>query len=140
MTTIATDGKTIAADGLQTGGGHISSWNVNKLRRVGDDIVGFCGAFDDAEEYFAWLRKPESAKPVVADSFCAIHLNRSGVYITSGRYFHKIKVDVPYAIGSGDEYAIGAMLAGASPAVAVRIAAQRDTATGGKIRIMRCPK
>lgn len=40
---------------------------------------------------------------------------------------------LPAAIGSGSEYAIGAMLAGKTPAEAVEIASKRDLTTAGTI-------
>lgn len=42
---------------------------------------------------------------------------------------------VPTAIGSGCELAIGAMLMGADPKAAVEIAMSRDTRTGGEITV-----
>lgn len=41
----------------------------------------------------------------------------------------------PYAIGSGQEYALGAMDAGADVETAVKIAAKRDVYTGGAIKV-----
>lgn len=45
--------------------------------------------------------------------------------------------DKIYAWGSGYQYAIGAMEAGCTAAEAVKIAAKRDTHTGGRIRVLR---
>lgn len=42
----------------------------------------------------------------------------------------------PYAIGSGEEYAMGAMLAGCSALEAVKIAAKLDVYTGGPVRTL----
>lgn len=44
---------------------------------------------------------------------------------------------VPFAMGSGAVYALGAMDAGASAKEAVKIASDRDIYTGGKIRTYR---
>ena len=48
-----------------------------------------------------------------------------------------VKVDMPAAIGSGGDLAIGAMLAGAGPAKAVELAMKRDPFTGGPVRAMK---
>jgi hypothetical protein len=55
-------------------------------------------------------------------------------------YYEKllpVKVDLPAAIGSGADLAIGAMLSDVHPVDAIRIAKQRDTATGGRIRSLK---
>jgi ATP-dependent protease HslVU (ClpYQ) peptidase subunit len=44
-----------------------------------------------------------------------------------------MRVKPPYAIGSGWREAVAALRAGASPAMAVKIAATIDVYTGGKI-------
>lgn len=43
--------------------------------------------------------------------------------------------EVPAVTGSGGAIALGAMLAGATPAQAVAIAIQRDTGSGGQITV-----
>lgn len=45
-----------------------------------------------------------------------------------------VEVKSPYAIGSGECFAMGAMLAGAGAEDAVRIASRLDIYTGGKVR------
>jgi len=45
-------------------------------------------------------------------------------------------VDVPFAIGAGSDYALGAMDYGASPEEAVRGACRRNVFTGGEIQVV----
>lgn len=47
-----------------------------------------------------------------------------------------MKFKGPYAIGSGEEFAMGAMLAGSTAADAVRIASKLDVYTGGPVRTL----
>jgi hypothetical protein len=49
----------------------------------------------------------------------------------------RLELDSVYAIGSGAEYAIGAMDFGATAQESVRISANRDVNTGGRIRVKR---
>jgi ATP-dependent protease HslVU (ClpYQ) peptidase subunit len=41
-----------------------------------------------------------------------------------------------YAVGSGSDFALGALAAGATPQEAVKIATQLDAYTGGKVRVV----
>lgn len=47
-----------------------------------------------------------------------------------------MKFKGPYAIGSGEEFAMGAMLAGSTAAEAVKIASKLDVYTGGPVRTL----
>lgn len=44
--------------------------------------------------------------------------------------------ELPYALGSGGDYALGAMHAGASPQQAIEIACRIDTGSGGAIQVI----
>lgn len=58
-------------------------------------------------------------------------------YISTANECRPHEVDLPFACGSGSDYAIGAMLAGKSPREAVELAAKKNSATGGKIMEMK---
>ena len=138
MTAVATDGKVIAADGRATKGDEIINDNVVKIFRVPKGIVGGSGDFHMILEYVAWLKKG-AKKPFrqcnEGESFHIIYLREDGVwYVSSSNNCKEHEVSVPFALGSGSEYAIGAMLAGRSPRQAVQIAAQRSITVGGTIR------
>lgn len=51
-----------------------------------------------------------------------------------------IVIREPYAIGSGSDFAMGAMLAGKSAKDAVKIAAKLDCYTGGPIKVLSLDK
>jgi len=135
MTTIATDGNTIAADGLVVAGTVVSKRNAVKLYRLDDEIVGLSGKLDECVNYMAWYRG-ESENPPGGD-IEVVHLREDGIYTGNAPGYNLFKVDAPYTIGSGEGIAMGAMVAGVSPADAVRIAAKYDIYTGGRIRVMK---
>lgn len=137
MTTIATDGKTMAGDGLISGGGIRYTEDFQKLFRLNDgSIVGVCGDTHNHQQFIDWLNGDAEAHGMDGEH-AALRLMPDGSvrsYDEKGRW---IREAVPTACGSGYALAIGAMEAGATPEQAVHIAARRDTATGGKISVMK---
>lgn len=138
MTTIATDGTTMACDGRGCVGDIIVSDKGAKIYRLGDgSLLGLSGAAFAGDQFADWLdngaRKDEFPKDI--GEYRVLHLLVDGMV----RYYseHSARAwrpaELPIAIGSGGELATGAMLAGASPAEAVEIASLRDPFTGGEI-------
>ena len=132
MTTIATDGKTMAADGfLVSASDKIIARRSRKIHRVGESIIGTCGDAFSKKEILKFFRNGKD-KPTLPDDF-------TGLLVRSGRAYrfnHKLElkpVDLPAAIGTRDEYAIGAMNRGATPREAIKIASKYDVFTGGRI-------
>lgn len=145
MTTIATDGRTIAADGRITSD-YIDTDNSMKLYVVKNDkgqtteIFGTCGDCDLGEAYREWVMggKKAKARPewqvTDGDCFEALHLHPDGVvYYVGGRNFSKIEVNTPVSIGSGALFALSAMKLGLDPAAAVDFAITLDPNSGGKV-------
>lgn len=136
MTTIACNKESLYGDLQMTNGTYKFKSNGKVFRfKAGDYwqvgfIVGFAGTANgmfDVKEFFA---NPNGPRPRVKDI--------SGLVLTEGgdifRFDHYLKwhsVDVPYcAIGSGQDFAMGAMALGASPKEAVKIAMKHDIYTG----------
>lgn len=138
MTTIATDGRTIAADGRSCISDRVSGSHVSKLRRLKDgSILGLAGDLQDIDQVAAWLDSGEEGKkPKVGNYTDALRLMPDGRLLHYSPALLATPVDVPFAIGSGADFAIGAMDAGMSALRAVEIASQRDPFTGGKITTM----
>lgn len=136
MTTIATDGLTIASDSRMIGE-FIEQGNVEKIFRIGEQLVGVAGDYADCLKYIAWLQDGQrpSDRPKLS-SFEALHISKSGVYWV-GHGLQPVKMSKCAAAGSGGKFAIAAMLAGASPTKAVSIAMKLDPNSGGKVRTMR---
>lgn len=136
MTTIATDGRTMAADSRGCANDVIRCDNEQKLRRLKDGrIVGFSGTSSAAREYIDWLDNGGD-RPKIEDSFAALVLHQNGTAEVHCDNALPDEADLPAVLGSGGAIALGAMLAGATPEQAVAIAAQRDPFTGGKIKAM----
>lgn len=138
MTTIATDGKSMAGDGLSVdGGGLICSQAVVKVHRLRDkSIVGLAGTPFQIKPMVDWLNagaKPASLPNMGDQNWDVLHLKRDGTIVSYGSNGHSTVEEAPAAVGSGCDIAIGAMMAGASPKKAVGIACHRHTGSGGTI-------
>lgn len=138
MTTIATDGKTMAADTLINGSG-VKHGHVTKLYQAENgDIIGVAGSAFRILPFIEWYngdRKtpfeadPENFEALVLTTHGTIHaFNHAGDYI--------IESGPNAAAGSGSAVALGALDAGASPQEAVEIACRRDLYTGGNITVL----
>lgn len=130
MTTIAYDGISIASDS-QVGGAYLDGGN-KKVIRAGKSYFGVAGALEDQVAFFAWHRGGEKPK-VSDDNFEGIEVRGKSVYWW-GSNLVACKIRAPAAIGSGTQFAMGAMLAGATAKEAVKIAAKLDSGTGRSIR------
>lgn len=155
MTTIAYDGKMLAWDGLVTTGPEIITRHGKDKIRLdlhddGNVIFGIAGCLALLPALIEWFGKgydpsemPESSDGSRTVFFAMGH--RKGLF-PERKMREKIvfSSDCPYpdysysnskafAVGSGQDYATGAMFAGASAVQAVRIAADCDVYTGGEI-------
>jgi ATP-dependent protease HslVU (ClpYQ) peptidase subunit len=137
MTTIVTDGKSMAADGRGCSQDSIVSDRLVKVARLNDgSLLGVSGPSFSLDFFAEWLNNPQNEFPKDIGDFAALHLTRKGevhLYVESSKRSYR-EMDLPAGIGSGREFAIGAMLAGASPIEAIRVASLRDPFTGGEFR------
>lgn len=135
MTTIAFDGKTLAAD-TQATGQYLLQRPARKVRSHGAVAWAVAGYEANIETFSDWIKngRPEQ-KPQLAgaDDFCALVIEEGHCvsYQTGGLV--RLKAGTPAAIGSGAEIAMGAMMAGADARQAVRIAIKLDPYTGGRV-------
>jgi ATP-dependent protease HslVU (ClpYQ) peptidase subunit len=135
MTTIATDGKSMAGDGQTTHGSAdyvVSLVTPKVVRTQSGRIVGCCGPCGDDELFIEWL-EGGGKKPRLGTGFAAIVLSATE---PARVYYNDCTSEVlrsPYAIGSGASWALAAMDMGKSPTEAVAYAATRDVFTGGEI-------
>lgn len=140
MTTIAWDGKTLAADRRTSFGSRITT--VTKAHRVNGHLVAGAGITAQINEMIVWFR--DGANPA---TFPAAQRGDDAVsllVITPAREVH-LYCNTPYplviedkftAIGSGSEFALAAMHCGKSAVEAVEVAAVFDSATGGGVNIL----
>jgi len=147
MTTIAFDGKSVAADGWQmTDDGTIDRQHIQKIFEAKTNryaVVGGAGETDAVNAFVEWIMGgtpkrtyPEICKEradyceyfaVTVDGLLEMY-ERTAKPVSSSKHID--------AFGSGRRLALGAMAAGASAENAVRIASQFDIRTGGKITVI----
>jgi ATP-dependent protease HslVU (ClpYQ) peptidase subunit len=140
MTTIACDGNSMAGDGMVCCGGTVHGRNFVKVRQIGDGrIVGFTGSAYDIEPFCAWL-SDGGDRPTLSEEFEALVLDPKGECRAYSDKCESIIEELPTACGSGKEFALAAMDAGAEPSEAVEIAAQRSLGTGGTITVIHRPR
>lgn len=141
MTTVAWDGKTLAADRQLTIGS--TPMPYRKLFRAKHRVdgarllYGCCGDAFDGVQFRRWVEggdKPVGIKP----SFSSVAIDDKGRVWYCGDSLVWLPISLRHwAIGSGCDYAMGAMAAGASAAKAVRIASGLDTNSGVGVDTLR---
>lgn len=135
MTTIATDGRSMAGDGLVTSNGTVFGSACQKVHRLPDGrLVGMTGPVYNQQIFLDWLASGGDA-PKLLEGFESIVLGPDGA-LSYDEHCHCYPEELPTAAGSGRQIAIGAMEAGATPAQAVEIACRRNTETGGQITVL----
>lgn len=89
------------------------------------------------ESLIAWhLAGADPAKlpPAEKADWNLLVVDPDSIQLYSSDVPYPIDVKPPFAIGSGEKYALGAMDGGLSPAEAVLAASKRDPYTGGNIQ------
>ena len=137
MTTIAYNNGVLAADGLVSGPPGVR-WTMKLFRRDGA-VYGGCGVRSQiqtlADWYFGDRKEQPKYFPVGDDgpSASILVMHDDGRVYQCG--FDACPIEVPdyAAIGSGSEYAVGAMYMGASALRAVEAAICHDSDSGGGI-------
>lgn len=151
MTTIAWDGKTLAVDSSNSMGDTMLLGSCQKIWRLDTDFgpgnpavwVTFTGQYQDGMQFLNWymLGQPHDNRPTLDESFAALVWDPATR--TLWRYEHRLAmyvIQAPfYACGSGREYALGAMMAGANAEAAVEIACILDVWSKGPVRSSNAP-
>lgn len=148
MTTIATDGLSIAADTAMFSGHTKAPWGVSKIIQEETRVFAFSGSFALLEPMITWYkdgcpktRIPSSVKASDIDS------DNSTLWIFEGgqffeitnKYPHKLKLEVPFAMGSGSNYALSLLTWGATAYEALQVAIALDPWSGGAIQQVTLP-
>ena len=136
MTTIAWDGKTLAADRLGNAGSMM--YETTKIRKTGylGDLLFAAGQFSEINMLYKWYEEgadPDKwPKHQDGDKWEALMVIKSNK--TIWRYETQPtpwRIEAPfYAIGTGRDYAMAAMHLGKTSKEAVEIAALFDPNTG----------
>jgi 20S proteasome alpha/beta subunit len=138
MTTIAYKDGVIAFDSRITNSGIIINDNAKKYYMEGGKTFFYSGAESDIDRlidgYLHGLIKLEHG----VDGN-AIVIDTSGLYFVGVTedfelWSNSVDAEIPFAIGSGRDFALAFMDAGMSAVDAVKMTAKRDIYTGGAIR------
>lgn len=128
MTTVIATNDALFTDTLC---GYTVPFQASKSARIGDSIYGCAGDdLDDFILFLAWLRgdtpKPKLPK---GNDFDVLEVSPDGIFLWSKKMTRVQVHESRYAVGSGGQYAIGAMEHGATPEQAIIIAAKFDPNT-----------
>ena len=145
MTTIAFDGKQLAADSQSSFGGDVyykEQGEEKKYHKVNGYIVCTAGDAHDQVRLRQWAKTDFDDKkvPKFTSGNERIVFKKNGKPYVVADDGVMDTIHVPFAIGSGKCEAMGAMLAGANAKKAVQIAAKLDRGTGGSVRTMTVSK
>lgn len=142
MTTIAYRDGVLAGDTQITCGATIDGW-TQKVFRKGPILYATTGCSGLGDAFRAWVEgglvgDAPAMKREGDDAEASGYIFPGGDRVV-WRYnsvwaSHRAPF---FAYGSGAEIALGAMLAGASAEEAVKLAAERDTNTGGEITVLK---
>ena len=137
MTTIATDGFTIAADSRGSYGDEWGGDDCDKIRCRDGYIFAFSGPlaiFDPLIDWFFSGRCSDKL-PKTDRTWGFLHVDPDGVihYTANGTPYPE-RVTPPFTFGAGQSYALGVLDYGGTPEDAVRVAAKRNYHTGGRIK------
>lgn len=145
MTTIAYKDGVLAADSKVTSDS-VYAGTAIKLVKSKRYLLAACGNLNCVHEFLRWGKRgfKEEERHQLADEMKKTDVDFTGVSVDpNGMLYEYDGTTLPapvrlvkgmYAIGSGSEFALGAMAAGCSAREAIKIASLFDVNTGGKIR------
>jgi hypothetical protein len=129
MTTIAWDGKTLAADKQTTCAG--SKFRVTqKIEAVTGGYVACAGNVAQINHFLRWYRGGRRGKAPNLEDFNAIMVVRGRVSLWEGDSEISCDANEKLAEGSGWKWALAAMDFGKTAVEAVKYASTRDNGTG----------
>lgn len=140
MTTIVFKKGVMAGDSQITDGNHNFS-QVQKVFKLDGYLLGVAGTFSECQGYKSWIETSMDMKVFPEETEvdgCALlyDTNKELLYLLEKN--EKIILgDEFVAIGSGAQFAIGALEQGASAKKAVQVASKYDVYTGGDIKVVR---
>jgi len=142
MTTVVYKNGTLAFDSKITEG-NIHTCNASKGRQTKNMLMAGAGDLEDLVAAFDWLeaggsevtKKDYNLLRIVNCDI--ITINKHGEVFHYSGSLYPVKTTAPwFALGSGQELAMGALEMGATAKEAVQIAAKYDVNTGGTIHTL----
>lgn len=145
MTTIAYDTKEIVSDSQSTLGDICYEEDCQKLfPNVGPfAIIGIVGNFQHASEVIDYIQDFTRLEQILNLDFDELEwdcgllglTHKGELWSYNGKRSCRLRNDIPYALGSGGDFALGAMFGGASAREAVIIASRLDLMTNDVIQV-----
>lgn len=133
MTTIVATKTAIYAD---TQCSYTVPFKVNKIARIGQSLFAGAGDMDDLQRFFNW-RREGGDQPAFEDAIDIIELCTDGIFLWGKKMVRLPIGDEVYSVGSGSQYAMGAMAMGATPKQALAVAAKLDISTGSETTVVK---
>lgn len=149
MTTIVIHDNKVYADGQATAG-MVVSYNVQKILNVGNAIICGAGRWASVKTFHHWAADMIAAgdaqeafphvvigmpEKMVEDDFTGAVLYPDGTVVLFGGCNSFYEVEQPVFLGSGSDFAAGAIFAGADGIGAIKAAIHLDPYTGGTIQV-----
>lgn len=139
MTTVAWDGKTLAADSQATMGS-LRCTVVKIARSRTGFLAAGAGEINSIVPWLRWVErglKPDEQPDSLHDKSHVIIVDPKGRAYTFEGSTTRLPLRAKFwALGSGMELALGAMAMGADARTAVKVAAKFDVYTGGRIVVL----
>lgn len=133
MTTVAWDGKTLAADTLMMDGERGRFCETNKIHDCGDYVAAGAGEVQSVLLVMPWVldgMKPDTKPRIEGDVEILVIEKATGKAVLLEKLLVPIPVPPCIAIGSGCCWAMAAMDHGRDAVEAIEYAKGRDTGTG----------
>lgn len=125
----------MCADKRVSGG---TVFKMSKIQRVNGSLIAGCGHTEQVLKFIEWRKNPDTKPTFEERTWEALELTSDGRILWWGTELMPIEIeDDYYAIGSGSDYAMGAMAMGASPSQAIKIAAIYDPSTGPDVQSLK---
>jgi ATP-dependent HslUV protease subunit HslV len=141
VTTIAYKDGVLAADTVMYQGGTMMGNVIKIARRDDGDMAGAAGNANFNALFIAWFLAGENGEPPKATE-SERHHDRGVIFRKAGgidvfEVNGSFRCEAEYfAFGSGMDYALGAMFAGAGAGTAVRAAVKHDPHSGGDVTVL----
>jgi len=145
MTTVVYDCKCLVSDSQSTVGEEIYGEDCQKIfPDVGPfAVLGVAGNYQDSKDVIDVISDYTKIEQILGLDFKDLEWNCSMIAITyrgeiwhyTGKYSFELRQDIPFAIGSGAPYALGAIHAGADAKQAVLAAARYDLYTNDLLQV-----
>ena len=150
MTTIIATKDSILSDGKVTVGARVDQLNFCKVRNIGNYLIGGAGRASSITKFFDWFATKVHAEDLQSmsdilvidipqderdEEFTALIVTPDGrILIHEGNDVTRVLECAGdyYSIGSGSDYALAALDAGATPEAAMEVAKYRDCYSGGE--------